>query len=155
MEIQDLAEYILVKTKKMHESINNTQLNCLLFLIEAQNELEKGTKLFPDVPKNGEYPCYHTIYWKYKKSGILPIKAPDKSIGDFIPIVSRENMEIADFIIPKYINLELWKLYEVCREKRLELHFKESREKSISIRETLKKGKHAKENKAMKETSTV
>lgn len=155
MEIQDLAEYILVKTKKMHESINNTQLNCLLFLIEAQNELEKGTKLFPDVPKNGEYPCYHTIYWKYKKSGILPIKAPDKSIGDFIPIVSRENMEIVDLIIPKYINLELWKLYEVCREKKLELHFKESREKSIAIRETLKKGKHAKENKTMKETSTV
>ena len=117
MEIQDLAEYILVKTRKMHESINNTQLNCLLFLIEAQNELEKETKLFPDVPKNGEYPCYHMIYWKYKNSGILPIKAPDKSIGDFIPIVSKENMEIADLIIQKYIDLELWKLYEVCREK--------------------------------------
>lgn len=139
MEIQDLAEYILVKTRKMHESINNTQLNCLLFLIEAQNELEKGTKLFPDVPKNGEYPCYHTIYWKYKKSGILPIKAPDKSIEDFLPIVSRENMERADIIIPKYINLELWKLYEICREKKLELHFKESREKSISIRKHSKK----------------
>lgn len=155
MEIQDLAEYILIKTRKMHESINNTQLNCLLFLIEAHNELEKGTKLFSDVPKNGEYPCYPTIYWKYKKSGILPIKAPDKSIEDFIPIVSRENMERADIIIPKYINLELWKLYEICKEKKLELHFKESREKSISIRKTLKKGKHAKENKTMKKTSTV
>ena len=64
-------------------------------------------------------------------------------------------MERADIIIPKYINLELWKLYEVCKEKKLELYFKKSREKSISIRETLKKGKHAKENKTMKETSTV
>ena len=155
MEIEDLAEYILVKTRKMHESINNTQLNCLLFLIEAQNELEKGTTLFPDVPKNGEYPCYHTIYWKYKKSGILPIKTPDKSIGDFLSIFPKENMETADIIIQKYINLELWKLYEVCREKKLELHFKESREKSIAIRETLKKGKHAQGNKTMKETSTV
>lgn len=117
MEIQDLAEYILVKTRKMHESINNTQLNCLLFLIEANNELEKGTKLFPDLTKNGEYPCYPTIYWKYKGSGILPIKAPDKSIEDFMPIFSKENMEIADMIIQKNINLELWKLYEVCKEK--------------------------------------
>lgn len=155
MEIQDLAEYILVKTRKMHESINNTQLNCLLFLIEAHNELEKGTKLFPDLTKNGEYPCYPTIYWKYKESGILPIKAPDKSIEDFMPIFSKENMEIADMIIQKNINLELWKLYEVCKEKKLELHFKKSREKSIAIRETLKKGKQAKENKAMKEISAV
>lgn len=149
MEIQDLAEYILVKTRKMHESINNTQLNCLLFLIEAHNELEKGTKLFPDLTKNGEYPCYPTIYWKYKESGILPIKAPDKSIEDFKPILSRENIEIADMIIQKYINLKLWELYEVCKEKKLELHFKKSRDKSISIRETLKK------RKTMKETSAI
>lgn len=149
MKIQDLAEYILVKTRKMHESINNTQLNCLLFLIEAHNELEKGTKLFPDLTKNGEYPCYPTIYWKYKESGILPIKAPDKSIKDFKPILSRENIEIADMIIQKYINLKLWELYEVCKEKKLELHFKKSRDKSISIRETLKK------RKTMKETSAI
>lgn len=149
MKIQDLAEYILVKTRKMHESINNTQLNCLLFLIEAHNELEKGTKLFPDLTKNGEYPCYPTIYWKYKESGILPIKAPDKSIEDFKPILSRENIEIADMIIQKYINLKLWELYEVCKEKKLELHFKKSRDKSISIRETLKK------RKTMKETSAI
>ena len=133
----------------MHESINNTQLNCLLFLIEAHNELEKGTKLFPDLTKNGEYPCYPTIYWKYKESGILPIKAPDKSIEDFKPILSRENIEIADMIIQKYINLKLWELYEVCKEKKLELHFKKSRDKSISIRETLKK------RKTMKETSAI
>lgn len=133
----------------MHESINNTQLNCLLFLIEAHNELEKGTKLFPDLTKNGEYPCYPTIYWKYKENGILPIKASDKSIEDFKPILSRENIEIADMIIQKYINLKLWELYEVCKEKKLKLHFKKSRDKSISIRETLKK------RKTMKETSAI
>lgn len=85
MEIQDLAEYILVKTRKMHESINNTQLNCLLFLIEAQNELEKKQNCFLMYPKTENIHAIIRFTGNTKKAEFYPSRLQINRLGISYP----------------------------------------------------------------------